>query len=66
MPGLKGGDLARLAMEARPGLPVLLVTGFAGGEEIDPSLPRLNKPVRGADLAREIVRLRDRAKATPK
>jgi signal transduction histidine kinase len=35
MPGLKGTDLARLAQELRPGLPVILTTGFSGPLELD-------------------------------
>jgi signal transduction histidine kinase len=35
MPGLKGTELARLLREIRPGLPVILTTGFSGPHELD-------------------------------
>ncbi|MFO0842500.1 MAG: response regulator [Gemmataceae bacterium] len=35
MPGLKGTDLARLAREVRPDLPVVLTTGFSWPHELD-------------------------------
>jgi CheY-like chemotaxis protein len=56
MPGMSGADLAKAARQQRPGLPVLLATGYAdlpdNGGEID--LPRLEKPYRQEDLAQRI------------
>lgn len=57
MPGLSGTDLAREVREARPGLPVLLVSGYAEYEGLNPDLPRLTKPFRKDELALGIARL---------
>ena len=51
MPGMTGVDLARNVQEREPGLPVLIVSGYAEAEGIAPDLPRLTKPFRQADLA---------------
>ena len=51
MPGMSGIDLAREVRGRRPGLPVLIISGFAEAEGIAPDLPRLTKPFRAADLA---------------
>ncbi|TNC67586.1 PAS domain-containing hybrid sensor histidine kinase/response regulator [Rubellimicrobium roseum] len=52
MPGLTGTALAREARRRWPGLPVLLVTGFADGSGVEPGdLPRLSKPFGPRDLA---------------
>jgi PAS domain S-box-containing protein len=51
MPGMTGTDLARAIEERRPGLPVLIISGYAEAEGIAPHLPRLTKPFRQADLA---------------
>nr|WP_314262428.1 response regulator [uncultured Devosia sp.] len=55
MPGMNGVELAQKARELRPGLPVLLATGYAdlpSGEEVD--LPRLPKPYQQAELAAQL------------
>ena len=51
MPGMSGADLSVAVHSERPGLPVLLVSGYAEGDGINPSLPRLNKPFRKDELA---------------
>ena len=51
MPGMRGADLARAALERRPGLKVLVVSGYAALDEIPPDLPRLAKPFRLDKLA---------------
>ena len=57
MPGLSGTELARrLAVEA-PGLPVILVSGYADAEGLPLDVPRLTKPFRRADLASLVNRL---------
>ena len=43
--------LAREIRRLRPGLPVLIVSGYAEEEGIDPDIPRLTKPFRNAELA---------------
>lgn len=57
MPGMTGADLAHEARLLRPGLPVLIVSGYAEVEGIAPDLPRLTKPFRNADLASSIAKL---------
>lgn len=57
MPGMTGGELA-LEMRARkPGLPILIVSGYAEAEGIAADLPRLTKPFRSAELAQSIAAL---------
>jgi len=52
MPGMTGQQLAEAAREMRPGLPVLLATGYADqGVAGTKNLPRLPKPYGLDDLA---------------
>jgi PAS domain S-box-containing protein len=51
MPGMTGTDLADSVRAAKPDLPVLLVSGYAEHEGIEPTLPRLTKPFRADELA---------------
>jgi signal transduction histidine kinase/CheY-like chemotaxis protein len=60
MPGMNGADLARQARALRPGLPVLIVSGYAQVDGIAPDLPRLTKPFRNADLATALAALPNR------
>lgn len=58
MPGMNGAQLAKAAQDLRPGLPILLATGYADlppGADIE--LPRLGKPYAQDDLSKEIARL---------
>jgi len=58
MPGIRGSALIEEARRRRPGLPALLLTGYANlakGEAA--GLPRLAKPFREVDLARAIASL---------
>jgi PAS domain S-box-containing protein len=57
MPGMKGTDLARSVQAARPGVKVLLVSGYAEADGIAPDLPRLTKPFRNEELAASIAEL---------
>ena len=58
MLGMSGAELA-LEMRARkPGLPILIVSGYAEVEGIAPDLPRLTKPFRCAELAQSLAGLR--------
>jgi PAS domain S-box-containing protein len=57
MPRMDGGAFARRVQQERPGLPVLLITGYTGRDEDAPDLPRLGKPFRQADLAAAILAL---------
>ncbi|WP_109127344.1 ATP-binding protein [Dyella sp. C11] len=52
MPGMTGTQLARESVQLRPGLPVLMITGFASlNDHAVIDLPRLSKPFRQMDLA---------------
>ena len=51
MPGMTGVDLAGLVQKQRPGIPVLLVSGYADAHGVASSMPRLIKPFRQAELA---------------
>ncbi|MCP1561047.1 PAS domain S-box-containing protein [Methylorubrum extorquens] len=57
MPGMSGTDLARAIRTAKPGMPVLLVSGYAEREGVDPDLARLNKPFRKDELASSLAQL---------
>ena len=57
MPGMTGADLAHAVRAARPGVPVLLVSGYADQEGIEPGLPRLAKPFRKDELAASLAEL---------
>jgi PAS domain S-box-containing protein len=59
MPGLSGTDLALILAAERPGLPVLIVSGYAELDGLPADLPRLTKPFRQADLAACVARLRE-------
>ena len=56
MPGMNGVELATQARALRPGLPILLATGYSelpGGVEI--ALPQLSKPYQQVDLANHLL-----------
>jgi signal transduction histidine kinase/ActR/RegA family two-component response regulator len=57
MPGMNGAELVRLALDVRPGLAVLFMSGYAAPEEITGALRRhrlVRKPFLPADLATQI------------
>lgn len=56
MPRMNGAQLASELGSRFPGLPILVVTGYAGGD-LDLGLPQLAKPFRQADLALALSRL---------
>ena len=58
MPGMTGAELARTVRERHPGVPVLLVSGFAEVDEIAADLPRLTKPFRQHELAGSVAEVR--------
>ena len=51
MPGMNGTQLAERLSAAEPGLRVLVVSGYAELDGLDPTLPRLTKPFRKDELA---------------
>jgi CheY-like chemotaxis protein len=57
MPGMSGADLARAIRAERPGMPVLVVSGYAESDGIAPDLPRLSKPFRSDELAASLAQL---------
>jgi PAS domain S-box-containing protein len=58
MPGMSGLELAQRARALRPGLPILLMTGYADPlEQTAIELPRLNKPYGQSQLAAELAKL---------
>ena len=57
MPGLSGVELTMTIRRHWPGLPVLIVSGYADAETIGPNIARLAKPFREAELARAIGEL---------
>ncbi len=64
MPGTNGADLARAIVLRRPGLPVLIISGYADADGIAPDLPRLTKPFRQDELAAKIGTLSRSAQGT--
>lgn len=56
MPRMNGAELAEQLGAKRPDLPVLIITGYAGGD-LELTLPHLAKPFRQADLAGAVARL---------
>jgi CheY-like chemotaxis protein len=58
MPGMTGDELAREVRRRCPGMPVLLVSGYAEVDAVAPDLPRLNKPFRHDELAASLAALR--------
>jgi signal transduction histidine kinase len=57
MPGMTGTQLAAEARRKQPGLAVLIISGYAESDGIDPGLSRLTKPFRQAELASRIAEL---------
>jgi len=52
MPGMTGAELADAIEQTHPGLPVVIITGFAELPPHAARLMRLDKPFKQADLAR--------------
>ena len=57
MPGMNGAELALEVRARKPGVPILIVSGYAEANGIAPDLPRLTKPFRNADLAQSLASL---------
>ncbi len=54
MPGMTGVELAHAVQARLPGIRILIVSGFADPEGMDPSLPCLTKPFVQSDLVSHI------------
>ncbi len=66
MPGMTGMELAEIARRKRPGLPILLVTGYADLPACElAKLPRLAKPYQQAELQAAIEALLYRPAGAP-
>lgn len=65
MPGMSGAQLARLVKRSHPGLPILLVSGYADVDEVAPDLPRLNKPFKQTELAQALAQIMSDRAASP-
>lgn len=62
MPGMTGVELARQIALLRPGLPVLMITGFASMNDTSAEgVPRLSKPFRQRELIDAVSTLLDTA-----
>jgi PAS domain S-box-containing protein len=55
MPQMTGSELARRVGERRPGLPIVLATGFADPDAEKSRLPRLKKPFTQAQLREALL-----------
>ena len=59
MPGMTGIELTEEIQRIRPGLPVVIATGYSDAPKEPLALPRLNKPYRQQDLATLLAALID-------
>ncbi len=57
MPGMSGAQLVLEVRARKPGLPILIVSGYAEPDGIAPDLPRLTKPFRIEELAQSLTNL---------
>ncbi|WP_207540928.1 response regulator [Sabulicella rubraurantiaca] len=56
MPRMNGAELSRKIRERHPDIPILVITGYAGGD-LNIGLPQLAKPFRQSDLAVALERV---------
>ena len=63
MPGMTGTDLALVTQARGVTIPVLIVSGYAEDEGINPALPRLTKPFRQGELAMSLAELMKAARS---
>jgi len=59
MPGMNGRELVEAARRLRPGLPALVVSGYAALDGLDLDLPLLAKPFRHDELAEAVGAMLD-------
>jgi len=59
MPGMTGVELAYAVKARDPRIRVVIVSGFAEADGIDPALPRLTKPFVQSELARFVLETAD-------
>jgi signal transduction histidine kinase len=70
LPGMNGRELAKTALDARPGLAVLYTTGYTPNAiihhgRLDPDVHLLSKPYSQQSLGRKVRELLDRIAARP-
>jgi DNA-binding NtrC family response regulator len=58
MPGMTGVELARAVKHVHPSVKILIISGFAEAEGIDPSFSRLHKPFIQSELLSALSVLR--------
>jgi len=58
MPGMTGVELARAVKKVHPSVKILIISGFAEAEGIDPSFSRLHKPFIQSELVSALSMLR--------
>ena len=63
MPGITGVELARILRASHPGLPVMLLSGYAELDSFGSELPYLGKPYRADDLIAKVAALARRSVA---
>lgn len=61
MPGITGVELARKLRATHPGLPIMLLSGYAELDSFGSELPYLGKPYRADDLVEKVSALAGRA-----
>jgi PAS domain S-box-containing protein len=61
MPGMSGIELARELRFRRPGLPILVISGYSEIDGVDAETPRLVKPYRQAELGAKLKEVLDGA-----
>lgn len=59
MAGMSGTELARIMQRERPDTAVLVMSGYADMDGVDPDLPRLTKPFRQTELASTLAAVLD-------
>ena len=64
MPGMTGVELARALRARRPSLPLLIISGYAEEDGMDPSFARLTKPFRNSELTARLAEMPDFSRAT--
>ena len=56
---MTGSYLAHIVRALRPGPPILIISGYAECEGMDPDLPRPTRPFRRDELVASLTRLTD-------
>lgn len=65
MPGMTGGAMTHEIWDFNAALPVLLISGYVQPEALPSDIPRLAKPFRRVDLAREVEKMLTREVSVP-